>query len=740
MEFAKIKRKEFLFLLLVVLIIQSLTTKVRNKNRTNSKTHTGLGSNYKYKLLANSKIKGKNLIRNNSNTSYPSTMNNLTNNLNWSGWIKYYKIQSSNTNQVPFAINTMYSKQIQDIKNVDFNEKDIRTGENIYIPDINSFYGFLFNDHFTINDSKNSVSPYDSFDIASIIPLLDDTIMHGGIEVLGNFDEGSCFQVKTTSIPLERMATSTDAYIKYVICVKNGDKMDQLMQILKKLKLQDQKTKNLIFNKIQPNQNKGLQNQYSNPEDSNNDSWAIVQDWSECSVQCGGGISTLQRKCLSNSCQGKEILTKPCNPTPCPEFLDNLAKIKREIPPPRVETRSITNKPEEYIKCKIKEKDVLITKINEKNEKFRIPVRVILNPQTVNIFMDPDDISTNQGTFVVKETEFNKSKTNYQCFILRSPSKSVELCPMRLSARDMSEEEVEQLDYNSISEDKLVFFNEWHYDYNLFKYQCNTVDKQKEFSAKLENDVKQKNRQIMFELDQEKNDFIAHSKHEEIKTKYVNKLATQEEIMFTAMKKEAEIERLIENEEKEKQNLRLRSLNDQLNSMKTKLEKCRLRIKEKARESQLNLQAKLDKIKIESIQEEAKQAILRQREQLKKRIEMIRNRSKRQEIDLSNQISTLKVKISSKMNQSHKKGNSNLCSQGLKYLENQTAYCNTNFAKDINNYSLCKSRANFCRICCSNEFGYAFIDLRDIILNKYYYFIKCKLKFKLNYLLSFSKK
>lgn len=716
MEFVKIIKKELLILVLIMLVSQSFTSKLRNRNKTSSKTHTNIGSNYKFKLQSNSKIKMSNKSSNFSNNSMNPPMNSpIQNNLNWSGWIKYYKIESSNTKQVPFAINTMYSKQVQDLKNVDFNQKDPRTGDFIYIPDINSFYGFLFNDHFTINDSKNSVSPYDSFDIASIIPLLDDTLIHGGIEVLGNFEEGSCFQVKTTTIPLDRMIKQTDSYIKYVICVSTNEKMDQLMLSLKKLKLFDQKSKNLIFEQVPNNQSKelGLQNQYSNPEDSKEDRWAIVQDWSECSVQCGGGISTLQRKCLSISCQGKEILTRPCNPTPCPEYLKELAKIKKDTPPPKVETRSITNRPEEYIKCNIKEKDMLMTKINEKKEKFRIPVRVILNTKTVNIFLDPEDVSTNQGTFIVKETEFNKSKTNYECFILRSPSKSIELCPLNLSARDLSEEEIESIDNNSIPEEKLVFYNEWHYDFNLFKFQCNKVDREKEFAAKLENDVKNKKRQIMLELEEEKNDFIAHSKKQEVKTKYVNKLASQEEIMYTAMKKEAEIERLIENEEKEKQNLRLRTLNQQLNSMKSKLEKCRLRIKEKARESQLNLQAKLDKIKIESIQQEAKNAILRQREQLKKRIEMIRNRSKRQEMQLTNQISTLKLKISDELSKSHKKGNSNLCSQGLKSEENQIAYCNANFAQDINKYTLCKSRPNFCRICCSNEFGDSFIDMRD---------------------------
>lgn len=47
-----------------------------------------------------------------------------------------------------------------------------------------------------------------------------------------------------------------------------------------------------------------------------------LQDWTQCTLVCGGGTQTMQRMCIppmngGKSCEGEAILTKKCNTKPC---------------------------------------------------------------------------------------------------------------------------------------------------------------------------------------------------------------------------------------------------------------------------------------------------------------------------------------------------------------------------------------------------------------------------------------
>lgn len=45
--------------------------------------------------------------------------------------------------------------------------------------------------------------------------------------------------------------------------------------------------------------------------------WELLGTWSSCSKPCGGGIQTIQRRCMSNNCQGDPFLQQACNMNPC---------------------------------------------------------------------------------------------------------------------------------------------------------------------------------------------------------------------------------------------------------------------------------------------------------------------------------------------------------------------------------------------------------------------------------------
>src|SRR5690348_14892092 len=46
--------------------------------------------------------------------------------------------------------------------------------------------------------------------------------------------------------------------------------------------------------------------------------WIVLQEWTQCSLKCGNGTSTLQRMCVPPKdggapCVGEAIMTRPCN-------------------------------------------------------------------------------------------------------------------------------------------------------------------------------------------------------------------------------------------------------------------------------------------------------------------------------------------------------------------------------------------------------------------------------------------
>ena len=64
--------------------------------------------------------------------------------------------------------------------------------------------------------------------------------------------------------------------------------------------------------------------------------WMILQDWSQCTKKCGGGLSYRHLMCIppkngGKNCVGNQIRTRPCNEQPCPtvnQYKNRLNKLK----------------------------------------------------------------------------------------------------------------------------------------------------------------------------------------------------------------------------------------------------------------------------------------------------------------------------------------------------------------------------------------------------------------------------
>lgn len=113
------------------------------------------------------------------------------------------------------------------------------------------------------------------------------------------------------------------------------------MITLKKIKIKRQREQGIIINTEVPNApdqigdiisgnpklkdtNDNLVVKFNSTKNKVTDGyWITLQDWTQCSLKCGRGASTLQRMCVppketGTPCSGPAILTRPCNVQPCP--------------------------------------------------------------------------------------------------------------------------------------------------------------------------------------------------------------------------------------------------------------------------------------------------------------------------------------------------------------------------------------------------------------------------------------
>jgi len=116
---------------------------------------------------------------------------------------------------------------------------------------------------------------------------------------------------------------------------------------------------------------------------------------------------------------------------------------------------------------------------------------------------------------------------------------------------------------------------------------------------------------------------------------------------------------------------------------------------------------------IAEIKDEVKLEVQLKRNMMQRKIKDLRKRAKRRKAALETQLNKIKSKMAKDIMDANREGDMQLCRRGQKNAGKKDAYCDTNFIADyIKNYD-CKDKAQFCYMCCENEFGNNFIDKRD---------------------------
>jgi hypothetical protein len=360
---------------------------------------------------------------------------------------------------------------------------------------------------------------------------------------------------------------------------------------------------------------------------------------------------------------------------------------------------AVSKRLQRYDKCYIKESDALMEKDDESTKSFqvkpKIPVRLVLNDKTVSAYLD-DTLTNKVVTFLLVESTIVRINGDKKCFKLKTNTKSNLFC---------------QLD-----SDGGEFVEEWDYDFNLFKNQCkkkrarsNSILPEEQ---KLEQEFKDRVNSVKAEMIMEVANQNKKKVEENEEIRLNKKVQHVQTTAMTALSKEVKLEELIEREEEAKEDSETQVLETEIQAEKKKAECLNKVIKEKEMENQLNVSKARAEESIHKIQEQTKKEIAKKRLEIKKRIQEMRKKQERKKATLKGEIMSIRTTIAKKINKLSKNGNADNCLTSQTDIHRQS-YCGANFVDSYIKYQDCLTEANFCYVCCENEFGDFHISERD---------------------------
>jgi len=546
-----------------------------------------------------------------------------------------------------------------------------------------------------------------------IKPISDYKTCEGGIKDLNKFDEGYCFEV-TVLIPLTQFTPSQDQLEPkqainqtWIFCHDHEKDKKRLMDAIIDLKLKIQHSLGLIVDysiieKQNENNLLAVEKNKLTPIDGH---WVMIQDWTECSLKCGGGLKFQQYVCIppkngGKQCEGEAVRSISCNTQPCSDSnisnLDINSVIKNSIYsnggstntlPPVIKTMAISNRPQQYDKCYLKESDVFMIKDDELTCKMvnkpRIPVRLILNDKTLSAFFS-DNINTMIVTFSLSDSVFVRSQKYPDCFEIVNPVKTAAFCSL---------------------DSKPEFLEEWDYDFNLFKIQCRRDRVKSDVLLTEENKLEKEFKNRMKNIKDEMLLEIAQKNIQQVEDNEVNLISNKVRkthlVSLMALQREMELEKLLEKEELEREKKENKELEKEIETEKKKEDRLNKAIKEKEIESQFNLSKVQATNEIMEIQEQTRKEIQLKRQQITNRLMELKKKQLRKKIALKKEIFIIKSKIAEKMNTYSRKGDAAICKDKIK----QQVYCGTYFTTDYLKFEECKNADTYCEVCCENEFG-----------------------------------
>jgi len=442
--------------------------------------------------------------------------------------------------------------------------------------------------------------------------------------------------------------------------------------------------------------------------------WVVINDWTACTLKCGGGLMYLQLMCMppkngGKACAGESVRTKPCNEQACPK-VDALKKVflhpsakkdgssAQTVEKPVVKMMPISSRPQRYDKCMIKDTDALMLKNDKETVEMenapRIPIRLVMNNKSISVYQD-ETLTTNLYTFMLNQTTFGRVKDDSKCFILIGSKEKVQFC---------------QLD----SANGQNFVEEWDYDFNLFKYQCKQPREKVEFDDD-EVEFSKKMGAVQAELKMQKAQKIKAREEVTEENKLQKQVEDTQKVTLMAVEKELRMEDLLEKEEMEREKQESKKIKEMIEMEKNKEECLQKNVREKEIEDQYNMAKEEAAEEMSKIKEDAKRQITAKRASVKHKIEDLRRQHSREKDQLMGQLMALRSQTTTKMQAYSKNGSEDKCWNNEKTPnpEGLEMYCQVHFHDNSAKYSECRQDANFCYVCCETEFGDLAIKNRE---------------------------
>jgi hypothetical protein len=649
----------------------------------------------------------------------------------WQGWGKYFHYEDVTeiTKPKDFFVNNEYFAQ--KVLRKDYDKKD-KIGY-LNIPSKFHFFISVTENNLIILSSRarKLFKIQDTLHIDLIKPIPLDSTDKGGVESLGEFDEGNCLQVFTlvpSSGPNADFKNTKDDGNpeNWVLCFDSVNERSELMQILRKIKMLKEKANgdHFLRDSRNPSISKLLQpkmtpkiERYSGPDANKylDGFWVLLQDWSDCTLKCGGGVQFQQWLCQppvkgGKKCLGNSIRKRPCNLNPCPNVLSmsttqtkNTVEVVKK---PIIQSMPWSSRFQRYIECEVKETDILYIKTDVPNmigKEVKYPGRMIMTNRTLAAYED-DSLSKVLFVFNLQDTLLNKDKDDYCCLWANSQDKRFKICGFENDCG---------------SKDEPRFVRQWNGHFNLFKQKCYVDLPKEDWKARMRKEEDEDGGHI--DADQDgilaRENLIKHKLKEKQELDLEKKIVSTEEVALKAIRKEMKLERLIREEEKLKEKEKIKNLLN-LKVKEEKKQEC-LEKALKEREDQ-NLKSRDNVVaerEIAKIKVNAKKEVEIERSNLRKKILEFKNKSNRKQKAIEQQINLIRSKMAENLLLANKNGDMFICKNSSKDQELINKYCDANFVTNYKKNQRCKDPEEFCPTCCENEFGNMFLNKRDECYN-----------------------
>lgn len=630
------------------------------------------------------------------------------------GWLKFFTYTPNfYASSIPnkFEFNPGFEAQFSFGRNPTFTDKDKDENGFFNIPDDTHFFFVLTRKTlYAMNARRNDIAKtYKSIELQWIEPTVTGDLVQGykgGLEDIGNFREGFCFRLKSTT------------NIIWNICADSMDQKEKWMKIIFSL-LQNTKSNYkstgdslVISQEIKlpfqinagnpPIPENGLPTWVTKNGSKVDGRWVILQDWSQCTQICGGGKQYLQRMCVPPTnggipCDGETIMVKDCNTQACPNVIET--EKEGAANPTTIKMQQLSSRPLRYEICVVREGDL---DLGIEDQGFammpKFPVRVILNNKTLSIFSTP----SYENVYKSWDLNYLNIKTSREearsCFVLsdlRDPTKRATLCimPTALKAGQSIEAAKE----------------EWYKDIFFFRDKCKDKNKFVDESP----EIKRKRIDVEVAAKEEKFDRIKNKENEDDQKLIERKVEQTTKVALQAVEKETKFEQLAMEEELMREREEENSLNSAVETEREK-EACMEReIKKKQKMQAMEKQKLLLEDKAEEIQKQAVLQVQDSRLRFKEKMDKLKRAAERKRKEARKSVTEIRTKMAGLLMNDNKVGNYTLCNpKQSDVIRND--YCTKNFQNDPDQNRDCTtSSEDFCYVCCENEFGRNKMDLRD---------------------------